>query len=159
MRWSALLLLIAAFVLNAAIALPLNQEESEEVASSQDAELGQQDPDSSIEDTIQRGAAKVASSSSEELNDGAKNEVKEKIDSSQEAASEEEKRAHFNKHRALETHARRSRSAEEERYRNLYNLALICPKRDTTNLEKGNSLNSHIEIADIYTICSSLPEK
>ncbi|XP_016988856.2 uncharacterized protein LOC108051309 [Drosophila rhopaloa] len=138
MHRSVLLLLISAFVLSAAVALPLSLEESEEVASHSDVELEplsesldtneKQNLDSSVEETVHKELAKEASSSVEELKDGG-------------ASSEEESSV---------IPARRRRSVEQERYRNLHDLAYICPLADTTELEEGDTLNSKIKIPDMY---------
>uniref|UniRef100_A0A6P4FUK7 Uncharacterized protein LOC108051309 n=1 Tax=Drosophila rhopaloa TaxID=1041015 RepID=A0A6P4FUK7_DRORH len=151
MHRSVLLLLISAFVLSAAVALPLSLEESEEVASHSDVELEplsesldtneKQNLDSSVEETVHKEVAMEASSSVEELKDEGK------VGSSGGASSEEESSV---------IPARRRRSVEQERYRNLHHFALICPLADTTELEEGDTLNTKIQIPDMYAICDNL---
>jgi len=167
MRRSGLLLLISALALSAAVVLPTSREETEEVDYSEPSPLEQVEVEDSSEQmgstdkVIRRRAAEGDSSSSEELKTGAKEEVKESADSSAESSSSEEEQKTENAAKiygsqATDSAARRRRS--DERYRNLYLLATICPKADTSHLEKGSSLDRRIEISDMYAICDSLKQ-
>ncbi|XP_037712966.1 uncharacterized protein LOC119549203 [Drosophila subpulchrella] len=152
MRRSGLLLLISAFVLSAAVALPTSRKETQEVDYSGPSPL---DLQLDLEELgIRRRAAEGDSSSSEELKTGAEEEATENVDSSAESSSSEEEQK--TESAATESAARRRRS--DEKHRNLYLLATICPNADTSHLEKGSSLDRRIEIRDMYAICDSLKQ-
>lgn len=156
MRRSVLLFLISAIVLSAALPLPPIWEDSESDSEYNDySELSkQQNLKSSIEKTISKRATKDTSNSTEddELTDGSNENVNDKMDSSMESssmlimASEEES----------ESAVRRRRSGE--RNRNIGLLATICPNADFRDLENGITLDSRIEIRDMYAICKTLPQ-
>ncbi|KPU77074.1 uncharacterized protein Dana_GF26244 [Drosophila ananassae] len=54
---------------------------------------------------------------------------------------------------------RRRRSTNDVRYKNLVNLATICPTKKLENLEQGSFLDVKIEIRDMYKICKDLPNR
>lgn len=140
MHRSVFLLLISVLVLSAAVALPASLEESQEA----DLKVESVEKLQSIE------AAKDSVSSSEEQRD----EVKNSSDS-----DSAEETAQIDEDNSSEPATRRRRSAEEERYRNLYNLATICPKKDFKTLEQSPLLNVRIEIADMYAVCAQLKDR
>ncbi|EDW47705.1 uncharacterized protein LOC6608978 [Drosophila sechellia] len=155
MRRSVLLLLISAIVLSAALALPANWKESESESEYHDYnELSEhQDLNSSIEKTISKRAAKDTSDSTE---DGGSEDVNDKMDSSMESSWVGEHMVIMASEEEAESGVRRRRSGE--RNRNLSLLATICPYADFSQLENGITLNSRIEITDMYAICKTLPE-
>ncbi|XP_016957132.1 uncharacterized protein LOC108029410 [Drosophila biarmipes] len=160
MRRPDLLLLVSALVLSAAVALPTSRVETEEADySEQQLELLSEVEDSDeqmggIDKVIHRRAARSDSSSLEALKAGAEEKVTNNADSSGESSSSEEDQ--IDGSQATESSARRRRS--DERYRNLTLLATICPKADTSHLEKGSTLDSRIEIKDFYELCASLQD-
>ncbi|XP_033155499.1 uncharacterized protein LOC117137879 [Drosophila mauritiana] len=160
MRRSVLLLLISAIVLSAALALPANWKESESESEYHDYnELSeQQDLNSSIEKAISKRAAKDTSNSTDddELTDGGNEDVNDKRDSSMESSWVGEHMLIVASEEEAESAVRRRRSGE--RNRNLSLLATICPYADFSQLENGITLNSRIEISDMYAICKTLPE-
>ncbi|XP_026836877.1 uncharacterized protein LOC113564343 [Drosophila erecta] len=82
-------------------------------------------------------------------------DANDSVDSSLEFSSEEEQKVIVDSQEPVESGVRRRRSGA--RYRNLYLLSLICPNADFSDLEKGSTLNSKIEIYDMYAICDTLP--
>ncbi|EDX06909.1 uncharacterized protein LOC6734295 [Drosophila simulans] len=162
MRRSVFLLLISAIVLSAALALPANWKESGSESESEYNDYNelseQQDLNSSIEKTISKRAAKDTSYSTEddELTDGGSEDVNDKMDSSMESSWVGEHMLIMASEEEAESAVRRRRSGE--RNRNLSLLATICPYADFSQLENGITLNSRIEISDMYAICKTLPE-
>ncbi|XP_043644705.1 uncharacterized protein LOC122614238 [Drosophila teissieri] len=152
MKRSVLLLLMSAIVISGISYdfIPWSERSDNNHQSGQQLNSG-------VEKTISKRDAKDTSGSiSEELTDGANEEVLDGMDSSMESSSAEEQKLIMDSQEAAEPAVRRRRS--DVRYRNLYLLATICPDADFSDFEDGSTINSVIEIRDMYAICKDLPK-